>query len=135
MRLSLVYGILFSIFNLYCSMYPFSFILSNKTYQVSDELELALVFELLGNTTTNSSTLHWNIIMQLDEQLLHLVTSYSGLLACLKHLNTKNQFLFLLKVGDILPQIILTSEHLAVILASIIEKDQKAHILKCIRHR
>ena len=116
-------------------MYPFSFVLGNKTYQIADELELALVFELLHNETSTSSTLHWNIIMQLDEKLLSIITSYSGLQGCLKRLNTKNQFLLLLKIGDILPKIIQTSEHLAFLLAGIPNAEQKNHIIKYIRRR
>jgi hypothetical protein len=88
----------------------FSFIYSEEKFFVRDEQELALIFELLKDSQ-DADILHWNIIMSLDEQLLQMIVSYTGLLACLQFLSNKNRFLFFVKLGDILSRILSKSEY------------------------
>ena len=116
-------------------MFSFSFILHHESYTIRDEADLALFFELLRGDSAASSTLHWNIIMHLDEALMEIITTYRGLLACLRPLNAKNQFLLLVKVGDILPKLIETSRHFAEILCSLPTQDQKERIVRQFRRR
>jgi len=112
----------------------FHFILDDKVYHVRNELELALIFELL-ESTKSAEMLHWNVIMSLDEKLLDIIKTYRGLSSCLKHLGYRNRFLLLIKIGDILPTVLGRSEHLGGILASIPEGEGKLRIVKSMRHR
>ncbi len=114
-------------------MQEYSFSIWNKTYTVKDENELALIFEVLSWESSMSSILHWNIIMELDEDLMKIITSYKWLLSCLKILDEKNSFLLLIKIGDILVDIVQKSEQLWEILSRISQEENKLRILKQIR--
>jgi hypothetical protein len=79
-------------------MKEYGFILSDKKYTVSGEKELASLLKLFSSNKNVSSVIHWNILMELDSDLEKIVTSYQGLLNCLKYLNEKNSFLLLVKL-------------------------------------
>lgn len=111
----------------------YSFIIGDNTYTVRDERELALIFEVLSGDGNISWLIHWNVIMELDENLLFLIKTYKWLLRCLKSLDEKNSFLLLIKIGDILGKVIQDSEQLWEILARIPEEENKIRILKQIR--
>ena len=88
-----------------------SFVLGDKRYIIQSEEELALIIELLA-TSPNAFTLHRHIIMMLDADLMDIIHTYKGLLLCMKHLEYKNRFLLLVKIGDTLSRVIGKSEHL-----------------------
>lgn len=71
--------------------------------------------------------------MSLDEKLMDMILSYKGLLQCMKHLEHKNRFLLLIKIGDTLSRVVEKSVHLGSILASIPEEADKIRIIKSIR--
>lgn len=71
--------------------------------------------------------------MRLDEKLMDIVHSYKGLLLCMKHMEYKNRFLLLIKIGDTLSHVVERSAHLGSILASIPEEADKIRIIKSIR--
>jgi hypothetical protein len=50
--------------------------------------------------------------MEVDNDLEKIITTYKGLLKCLKYLNEKNAYLLLVKISDILPDIIKKSTQL-----------------------
>lgn len=114
--------------------FTYTFILGSKNYELRNEYELALTLELLAETP-NAPVYHWNIIMSLDTQLEGLIQTYKGLALCLKHLNHKNRFLLLVKIGDVLPQVIGSSWNFANILARIPEESDKIRLIKQIRKR
>lgn len=114
--------------------YRFQFILSDRTFFVRDEQELSLIFELLA-TTENREALHWNTIMSLDEQLLGIVQTHTGLMRCIRTLSNKNRFLFFLKIADILPNLIQSAEGLARLLASIPEDVDQEKLMKMLRRK
>lgn len=113
-------------------MKQYSFILSDKTYEIKDENDLELIFKLFSSSKI-SSIIHWNIIMEVDSDLEEIITSYKWLLKCLKYLNEKNTFLLLVKIGDILPNIITKSTQLWEILAKIPDESNKLRVLTRIR--
>jgi hypothetical protein len=76
----------------------FSF--GEKEYPIHSEEELALILELLSSSK-ESYELHRYILMTLDEDL-----------HCMRHLDHKNRFLLLVKIGDTLSHVIGKSEHL-----------------------
>ena len=88
-----------------------SFNLGDKHYTIHSEEELALIIELLASSP-NAFTLHRHIIMVLDARLMDIIHTYKGLLLCMKHLEYKNRFLLLVKIGDTLSRVIGKSEHL-----------------------
>ena len=51
----------------------------------------------------------------------------------MKHMEYKNKFLLLIKIGDILSRVIGTSTHLGSMLAGIAEEADKIRIIKSIR--
>lgn len=109
-----------------------AFLLGNKQYTIRNEEELALILELLSSSP-HAFTLHRHIIMSLDERLMDVIVSYKGLLLCMKHLEYKNRFLLLVKIGDTLSRVIGKSEHLGSILAGIPEEADKIRLIKSIR--
>lgn len=109
-----------------------TFTLGKKEYSVHNEEELALVFELLASSP-HAFTLHRHVIMTLDEQLMDIIVSYKGLLLSMKHLEFKNRFLLLVKIGDTLSRVVGKSEYLGSILAGIPEEADKIRIVKSIR--
>ncbi len=111
----------------------YKFSILNNIYTVKDENELALIFEILSWENNISSIIHWNIIMELDENLVKIIVSYKWLLSCLKILDENNSFLFLIKIWDILSKIINKSEQLWEILSRISQEKNKLRILKQIR--
>jgi hypothetical protein len=56
-------------------MKEYSFILSSKTYKIKDENDLELIFRLFANSKI-SSVIHWNIIMEVDNDLEKIITTY-----------------------------------------------------------
>lgn len=113
-------------------MKQYSFILSDKTYTIKDENDLELIFKLFS-TSKLSSIIHWNIIMEVDNDLEKIVTSYRWLLKCLRYLNEKNTSLFLFKIWDLLLNIITKSTQLWNILAKIPEESNKIKLLSILR--
>ncbi|PIQ41159.1 hypothetical protein COW06_03875 [Candidatus Gracilibacteria bacterium CG12_big_fil_rev_8_21_14_0_65_38_15] len=111
-----------------------SFFLGEKQYLVHNEEELALIIDLLA-TSDDSFTLHRHIIMSLDERLMDIILTYKGLLLCMKHMEYKNRFLLLIKIGDTLSRVIEKSTHLGNLLASIPEETDKIRIIKSIRYK
>lgn len=114
--------------------YAFSFVLGDTTHYVRNEDELALILELLC-TTENTDALQWNVIMALDEKLLQIIQTYRGLSHCLKYLGFRNRFLLLVKIGDILSDVLVRSEYLGSILAGIPEEKDKIRLIKIIRRK
>lgn len=108
------------------------FSLGEKQYAIRNEKELALMIDLLASSP-ESYELHRHLIMSLDEELMNIILSYKGLLLCMTHMEYRNRFLLLVKIGDTLPFIIGTSEHLGSILASIPTEEDKIRIIKSIR--
>lgn len=111
-----------------------TFTLGYKQYIIHNEQELALIIELL-ESSTNSFTLHRHLIMSLDEKLMDIIVTYKGLLLCMKHMEYKNRFLLLIKIGDTLSRVIGKSEHLGNILAGIPEETDKMRIIKSLRYK
>lgn len=109
-----------------------TFSLGEKEYTIHNEEELALIFELLASSD-DAFTLHRHVIMSLDEELMQIIRTYKGLLLCMKHLEYKNRFLLLIKIGDTLSHVIGKSEHLGSILAGIPEEADKIRIIKSFR--
>ncbi|EKE29341.1 MAG: hypothetical protein ACD_2C00188G0004 [uncultured bacterium (gcode 4)] len=111
------------------------FIIWDEKFTVRDENELWLIFEMMNWDPEVSPILHWNIIMELDEELMSLIKTYRGLINCLKSLNEKNSFLLLFKISDILSEIVLDSRELWEILAKIGEEWNKLRLIKQMRNR
>ncbi|MFA6090645.1 MAG: hypothetical protein WC774_02615 [Candidatus Gracilibacteria bacterium] len=116
------------------SLATYNFSLGEKQYTVHNEEELALIIDLLASST-DTFTLHRHIIMSLDEDLMKIILTYKGLLLCMKHMEYKNRFLLLIKIGDTLPHVIETSTHLGSLLASIPEETDKMRIVKSMRYK
>ncbi|EKD66109.1 MAG: hypothetical protein ACD_49C00064G0012 [uncultured bacterium (gcode 4)] len=114
-------------------MKEYSFIIWDNRYTVKDEDELALIFELLSWNDEISGMTHWNVIMELDENLLNIIKTYKWLIKSLKLLNERNSFLLLVNIWDSLIKIIQNSEQLWEILARISEEENKIRIIKQLR--
>lgn len=114
-------------------MKDYKFKIWKKSYKVKNEYELSLIFSLIYDNDDLGDDIAWSVIMQLDTDLLEIIKTYRGLIACLKRLSSKNQLLFLLKVGDNLSNIIKSSEHLSQILARIPDDFNKLTLLKRLR--
>ncbi len=123
------------IFKLSKNMKKYKFILWEKYFQAKDENELELLFQVFSKNKKLSWIIHWNIIMEMDNDLEKIITTYKWLLKCLKYLNEKNMFLLVIKISDILPNILHTSEHLGEILAKIPNEENKLKLLKHLRHK
>ncbi len=104
----------------------------DKQYTVHNENELALIIDLLS-LSDESYELHRHLIMSLDAELMDIISSYKGLLLCMKNMEFKNRFLLLVKIGDQLSRIVEKSVYLGSILASIPEEADKIRIIKSIR--
>lgn len=116
-------------------MKTYSFILSEKTFRLENEADLALLFQMFSQKSTVNSVIHWNILMEVDTDLEHMITSYTGLLRVMKYLNEKNAFLLLVKLWDVLLSIIDDSKKLAEILSKIPEESNKYKLLSILRVR
>lgn len=114
-------------------MKQYSFIISQKTYTIKDENDLALLFKLFYSNSKVSSVIHWNILMEIDSDLEKIITSYKWLLMCLKYLNEKNSFLLLVKLWDILINLVNNSEELAEIISRIPDESNKLRLLSILR--
>lgn len=112
-----------------------SFTLSDKTYEVGSEKDLALMFELLKDAGRTADMLHWEILMQLDWRLMEIIKTYKGLLDCLQHLSDKNRFLLIIKIGDTMPEVVESAERLGNIIAGIPEEKNKIQLLKILRKK
>ena len=114
--------------------HSFEFILSDRKFSVRDENELSLVFELLAKTAT-PDVFHWNVIMSLDEKLLSIIKTHTGLIRCLRHLSNKNRFLLFVKVGDILSSVIRSADVFARLVASMPESVDQEKFVKILRRK
>lgn len=116
-------------------IYEYKFILWEISYTVKDSNELWLIFEMLAWDKEISPILHWNIIMELDENLINIIKSYKWLINCLKYLNEKNSFLLLVKISDELPNIVQDARELGEILARIYEENNKLRLIRQMRNK
>ncbi len=114
-------------------MKKYSFVISNKTYLVNDEKDLETLFKIFYSPSNISSIISWNILMEIDTDLEQIIVSYNWLLWCLKYLNEKNWFLLLVKLWDILIDLIEDSEDLAEILSRIPDEKNKIKLLNILR--
>ncbi len=114
-------------------MKEYSFIISEKKYTISQEKELVSLLSLFSSNTKVSSIIQWNILMEIDNDLEKIITSYHWLLNCLKYLNEKNSFLLLVKLWDVLAKFINNSKELAEILSRIPEESNKMKLLNILR--
>lgn len=114
-------------------MKQYSFIISDRKYQINNEKDLELLFKLFSSNSKVSSVIHWNILMEIDSDLEYIITSYKWLLNCLKYLNEKNSFLLLVKLWDILSKLISNSRELAEILSKIPNESNKLRLLIILR--
>lgn len=114
-------------------MKQYSFIISQNTYTINNEKDLAMLFKLFYSNSKISSVIHWNILMEIDSDLEQFITSYKWLLSCLKYLNEKNSFLLLVKLWDVLINLINNSQELAEILSRIPDESNKLRLLSILR--
>ncbi len=114
-------------------MKQYSFIISQKTYTITSENDLELLFKIFSSNSKISSVIHWNILMEIDSDLEKIITSYKWLLSCLKYLNEKNSFLLLVKLWDVLINLIDNSQELAEILSRIPDETNKLRLLSILR--
>lgn len=114
-------------------MKNYSFTILWKKYSFKNENELSQILSILKWNDNVSDLIHWNIIMQLDNDLLEIIKTYKWLLKMLKSLNKKNQLLLLLKIWDRLHNIIHNSKYLWEILARIPEEENKIILIKRLR--
>ncbi|MDD5769784.1 MAG: hypothetical protein PHE25_02350 [Candidatus Gracilibacteria bacterium] len=114
-------------------MKQYEFIISNKKFSINNENDLEVLFKIFSGNSKTSSVIHWNILMEVDSDLEKIITSYRGLLNCLKYLNEKNSFLFLVKLGDVLINLISNSKELAEIISRIPEESNKIKLLSILR--
>lgn len=114
-------------------MKEYKLIFWEKTIFIQDEKDLVLLFKLFSSNSKESSIIHWNILMEVDENLEQIVKTYKWLLTCLKYLNEKNSFLLLIKLWDILWNLITNSQELAEVLSHIPEESNKIKLLKILR--
>ncbi len=114
-------------------MENYSFKILGKKYYFRNENELSQIMWILGWDDSIAELIHWNIIMQLDEDLLKIIKTYKGLLKFLKTLSKKNYMLLLLKIWDNLHNIVWSSKYLWEILARIPEEENKIILIKRLR--
>lgn len=115
------------------NMENFSFKILGKKYYFKDENELSQIMWILWWNDNISWLIHWNIIMQLDSDLIKIIKTYKWLLNLLKVLNKKNYILLLLKIWDAIHNIIWNSKYLWEILARIPEEENKIVLIKRLR--
>lgn len=114
-------------------MKSYSFIISDKRYLIKDEKDLELILKLFYSSSKVSSIITWNILMEIDSDLEQIITSYQWLLKCLKYMNEKNAFLFLVKLWDVLIHLINNSQELGEILSKIPDESNKLRLLNILR--
>lgn len=114
-------------------MKQYEFIISNKKFSINNENDLEVLFKIFSWNSKTSSVIHWNILMEVDSDLEKIITSYRWLLNCLKYLNEKNSFLFLVKLWDVLINLISNSKELAEIISRIPEESNKIKLLSILR--
>lgn len=114
-------------------MKPYNFILSEKQFHIWNDKDLELLLKIFSGTSKISWIIHWNILMEMDKDLEWFVTHYRGLLNCLKYLNEKNSFLLLVKLWDVLLNLINNSSELAEILSKIPNESNKIRLLTIMR--
>lgn len=114
-------------------MKQYHFIIGEKTFCISDEKDLELILKIFSWNSKISWVIHWNILMEVDNDLEKFITSYRGLLNCLKYLNEKNSFLLLVKLWDVLLHLINNSSELAEILSKIPDESNKLRLLSILR--
>lgn len=110
----------------------YKFIVSDKTFEITDENSFEILIKIFSNSKL-SNIIHWNIIMEVDKDLLDIIKTYNWLLKCLKFLNEKNTFLFLVKISDILPNIINSSFQIWELLSKLPDDSNKIKFLKRLR--
>jgi hypothetical protein len=116
------------------SGFSYRFILEEEEFFVHDEHELALVLDLLSKTP-KAEMLCWNVLMSLDEKLLSIIRTYNGINKCLKPLSRKNRFLLFVKIGDILANVLGSSDAFSRILATIPESSDQLRLIKIFRSK
>lgn len=114
-------------------MKQYSFIIWDKKYTVNSEKELVSLFKLFYSDSKVSSMIAWNILMEIDNDLEKIITSYQWLLLCLKYLNEKNSFLLLVKLWDVLINLVNDSKDLAEIISRIPDESNKIRLLSILR--
>lgn len=114
-------------------MKKYSFKILNKKYYFKNENELSQMMWILWWDDNISWLIHWNMIMQLDDDLLDIIKTYKWLLRILRHLNKKNYLLVLLKIWDNLHNIVWKSKYLWELLARIPEEENKIILIKILR--
>jgi len=114
-------------------MKEYSFVISDKKYTICSEKELESLLKLFYSNSKVSSVIAWNILMELDEDLEQIITSYQGLVNCMKYLNEKNAFLLLVKIWDVLINLINNSQELAEIISKIPDESNKLRLLSILR--
>lgn len=120
------------IFDFLYYMPKYNFVLSEKTFELQNENDLCMVLKLFSSSPY-ASLIHWNIIMEVEKDLLEIISSYQWLLRCLKFLNEKNTFLLLIQVSDNLSKMITSSQELGEILSKIPDESNKLRLLKRMR--
>ena len=114
-------------------MKQYSFIIWDKKYLVNSEKELISLFKLFYSNSKVSSIIHWNILMEIDSDLEKIITTYKWLLGCLKYLNEKNSFLLLIKLWDVLINLVKNSNDLGEIISRIPDESNKIRLLSILR--
>jgi len=114
-------------------MKKYNFILWEKNFCIQNEKDLSILLSLFSDKSNISNLIHWNILMKINSDLENIFVSYKWLLLCLKYLNEKNTFLLLLKIWDILLNLINNSQELSELLSRIPEDLNKMRLLKILR--
>lgn len=112
----------------------------NKTYSIlwhdciiNNQDDLEKMFKLFKRESDKADEMHYLILIELDEKLLDIITDYMWLVNCMKHLNEKNGFLFLVKIADLLPKIVTNSQLFAELLCKIPDEANKIRLIKNFR--
>ncbi len=114
-------------------MKEYWFVIWENKYSLSNEKDLALLLRLFSGDKKMSSIIHWNILMEVDNDLENIIKSYKWLLVCLRYLNEKNSFLLLVKIWNILINLINDSSELSELLSRIPEDSNKMRLLSILR--
>ena len=114
-------------------MKKYSFVVSDITYEVQDQFDLIVLLKVFAWNSKVSSLIHWNILMEIDFDLVNIIKDYSSLLKCLNLLNEKNWYLLLVKLADNLLNIVKDSKTLWEILSKISTEQNKQRLLSQLR--
>lgn len=114
-------------------MKKYSFLISWKEFEVENQQDLEVLFKVFSWNTKVTSLIHWNILMEIDEDIEDIIVDYNWLTKCLSCLNDKNSFLLLTKIWDKLSKIITNTLELAEILSKIPSEENKIRLLKILR--